>query len=259
MSPSTSDPRKAARAIARATGGFAFELSGAFGAWRVVGPEHGWHVDLVTLRAGDIGADLAARDFTINAMAVPLPGRRAVDPHGGRADLEARLVRMVSAQALADDPLRSLRAVRLVMRARIRARPRRPREAAAQRAPGIDRVAPERVFGELKRIVTSPAARTGIELMDAHGLTEAVLPELAALRGIEQNGSTTPTSTSTRSRCSTPWRAWADRRSARRPGRRRCSHELLSDELTRGGAMRFAALLHDAAKPQTRGSGRTGG
>ena len=109
------DPREAARTIARATGGAAFRLSDAFGAWRVVGPGHGWHVDLVPLRDGDIAADLAARDFTINAMAEPLGGGELLDPHGGRADLDARRVRMVSEAALADDPLRALRAVRLVV------------------------------------------------------------------------------------------------------------------------------------------------
>ena len=108
------DPRRAARAIARAAGGTAFQLSGAFGAWRVVGRDHGWHVDLVALRDDDIAADLAARDFTINAMAEPLAGGELLDPHGGRADLDKRLVRMVSPAALADDPLRTLRAVRLV-------------------------------------------------------------------------------------------------------------------------------------------------
>ena len=70
-------------------------LSGAFGAWRVVGPGHAWHVDLVGLRDDDIGADLAARDFTVNAMAEPLAGGELLDPHGGRADLEARRLRMV--------------------------------------------------------------------------------------------------------------------------------------------------------------------
>ena len=153
------DPRDAARAVARGTGGFAFKLSGAFGAWRVVGPDRGWHVDLVTLRDGDIAADLAARDFTINAMAEPLQGGELLDPHGGRADLEARVLRIVSSAALADDPLRTLRAVRLVVELDLRLDPETA-EAAARHAPGIGRVAPERVFGELKRIVTAPAART---------------------------------------------------------------------------------------------------
>src|SRR3954465_1064410 len=79
------DARPFARRIARAARGTAFQLSGAFGAWRVVGPKHAWHVDLVTLRDGDIHADLAHRDFTINAMAEPLGGGELLDPHGGGA------------------------------------------------------------------------------------------------------------------------------------------------------------------------------
>ena len=107
------DPEPAARAIARAVARPAFELSGAFGAWRVVARGHSWHVDVVRLRDDDIDIDLAARDFTVNAMAEPLAGGELIDPHGGRADLEARRLRMVSAAALADDPLRTLRAARL--------------------------------------------------------------------------------------------------------------------------------------------------
>ena len=67
------------------------------------------------LRDGDIGADLAARDFTVNAMAEPLAGGELLDPHGGRADLDARRLRMVGPSALDDDPLRALRAVRLAI------------------------------------------------------------------------------------------------------------------------------------------------
>src|ERR687889_181070 len=60
-------------------------------------------------------ADLAQRDFTINAMAEPLEGGALIDPHHGRADLERRVVRMVSASSLAEDPLRSLRAIRFAV------------------------------------------------------------------------------------------------------------------------------------------------
>jgi poly(A) polymerase len=246
------DPRRAARAIARDTGGTAFELSGAFGAWRVVGPGHAWHVDLVVLRDGDIAADLAARDFTINAMAEPLAGGELLDPHGGRADLEARRVRMVSAAGLAADPLRTLRAVRLVTELDLELDPATG-AAAAEYAREIDRVAPERVFGELKRIVTAPAARAGLDLMDACGLTAAVLPELSALHGVEQNvfhhadvyGHTLEVLDAVA----------ALERNRQFLGDRPADllAEPLADELTRGGAMRFAALLHDAAKPQTRG------
>jgi poly(A) polymerase len=251
------DPRPAAREIARATGGAAFELSGAFGAWRVVGPDQAWHVDLVTLREGDIAADLAARDFTINAMAEPLGGGELLDPHGGRADLAARRVRMVSENALAEDPLRTLRAVRLVTELGLELDPATAAAVTAHAA-GIDRIAPERVFGELKRIVTAGAASDGLELMAVHGLTEAVLPELAALRGVRQNefhhadvhDHTLEVLDAVA----------ALERDAPAAGLREAGAgvgallaEPLADELTRGGAMRFAALLHDAAKPQTRG------
>jgi poly(A) polymerase len=246
------DPRAAAKAVARTTRGVAFELSGAFGAWRVVGPGHGWHVDIVPLRDGDIAADLAARDFTVNAMAEPLAGGELLDPHGGRADLEARRLRMVSAAALADDPLRTLRAIRLVVELDLHL-DAGTAAAVAEHAPGIDRVAPERVFGELKRIVTAPAARAGLELMDAHGLTAAVLPELTALRGIEQNefhhadvyGHTLEVLDAVA-------RLESDR-DLLGPRGPDLLAEPLADELTRGGGMRLAALLHDAAKPQTRG------
>jgi poly(A) polymerase len=244
------DARKAARAIARDTGGAAFQLSGAFGAWRVVGPDHAWHVDLVTLRDGDIAADLAARDFTINAMAEPLAGGELLDPHGGRADLAARRVRMVSPGALIEDPLRSLRAVRLATELDLEL-DRDTGAAVAANAPRIDEVAPERVFGELKRVVTADRAHAGLALMDAHGLLDQVLPELAPLKGLEQNvfhhldvyGHTLEVLHAVA----------ALERGEYGEDIAALLAEPLADELTKGGGMRFAALLHDAAKPQTRG------
>ena len=244
------EPRRVAREVARATGGTAFQLSGAFGAWRVVGPGHSWHVDLVELRDADIAADLAARDFTINAMAEPLDGGEVLDPHGGRADLDARLVRMVSEGALAEDPLRTLRAVRLVTELDLSLDPATGR-AVSTHAAAIDQVAPERVFGELKRIVTASRARSGLELMDRFGLLGAVLPELRALKGVEQNvfhhldvyDHTLEVLDAVA--CLERGDHGADIADV--------LAEPLGDELTKGGAMRFAALLHDAAKPATRG------
>jgi tRNA nucleotidyltransferase/poly(A) polymerase len=244
------DPRRAARAIARATKGTAFQLSGAFGAWRVVGPGHTWHVDLVELRDADIAADLAARDFTINAMAEPLAGGEVLDPHGGAADLEARVVRMVSAGALTEDPLRALRAIRLVTELDLSLDPATG-EAVARHAAAIDLVAPERVFAELKRIVTADRVLAGLSLMESYGLLAAVLPELLALKGVEQNvfhhldvyDHTLEVLSAVAS--------------LERGDLGADIAEILAaplgDELTKGGAMRFAALLHDAAKPATRG------
>jgi poly(A) polymerase len=259
------DPSDVARALARATGGAAFRLSGAFGAWRVVGPQHSWHVDLVILRDGDIDGDLAARDFTVNAMAEPLAGGELLDPHGGRADLEARRLRMVGPGALAEDPLRTLRAVRIAIDLDLTIEP----ETAAvigREAPGLARVAAERVFGELKQVISSPSVRTGLQLMEAHGITAQVLPELLALRGVEQNEFhhldvydhtlevLDQAIAIERDPLAAGFGEHADAVTA-------LLREPLADELTRGQAMRFAALLHDAAKPSTqtrRPDGRLG-
>jgi tRNA nucleotidyltransferase/poly(A) polymerase len=250
------DPRAAAQALARAAGATAFRLSGAFGAWRVVGPGHGWHVDLVTLRDGDIAADLAARDFTINAMAEPVAGGELLDPHGGRADLAARRLRMVGPGALADDALRTLRAVRIAVDLDLTIEPRTA-AAIGREAPGLERVAAERTFGELKQIIRAPAVRTALRLMEAHGLTAQVLPELIALRGVEQNvfhhldvyEHTLAVLDEVTAIERDPAAAGLGEHAAAVGALLR---EPLADELTRGEAMRFAALLHDAAKPWTR-------
>jgi len=258
------DPRGAARRIAKASGGASFELSHEFGGWRAVAPGQAWQVDVLPLRDGDLDADLAARDFTVNAMAEPLSGGDTVDPHGGREDLAARRLRMVTRQALRDDPLRTLRAVRLAIELGFEIEPATGAAVEAE-APAIARVSPERVFAELKRVVAAPRARRGLELMAASGLLAAVLPELEALRGIEQSvyhhadvlGHTLevldavvameadPASVGLGGDLAAPVSALLA--------------EPLADELTRGTGLRFAALLHDAAKPQTRGEHPGGG
>ena len=249
------DPSGHAKRLAKATRGAAFRLSGEYGAWRVVGPGHAWHVDLVRLRDGDILADLAHRDFTVNAMAEPLAGGELLDPHGGRADLDARLLRMVSSRALEEDPLRALRAVRIAVELELAVEPATGAAAAAHAA-GLETVAPERVFGELKRVVCARDVRRGLALMAAHGLTEVVLPELAALRGVQQSAyhhadvhdHTVEVLEQTARLAADPDAAGLGTHAE---AVRALLAEPLADELTRGEAMRFAALLHDAAKPQT--------
>src|SRR5207302_10593675 len=83
-------------------------------AWRVVDGAHVY--DFAALLDGSIDADLARRDFTINAMAVDLGSGALLDPYEGREDLRRRLVRMVDASNFDDDPLRMLKAVRMAVR-----------------------------------------------------------------------------------------------------------------------------------------------
>jgi poly(A) polymerase len=250
------DPRRAARRIARAAGGAAFELSDAFGGWRVVGPGQAWQVDVTPLQGASLADDLAARDLTVNAMAEPLSGGEIVDPHGGRADLAARRLRMVSPAAFDADPLRTMRVARLACELGFGVD---EATAAAARAHAADlaRVSPERVFAELKRIVVADAALDGIARMDELGLTAVVLPELDDLRGVGQNpyhhrdvhGHTLEVLAAAIELERDPAATLGDDLA---PAVRAVLDEPLADGLTRGGGLRFGALLHDAAKPQTR-------
>jgi putative nucleotidyltransferase with HDIG domain len=251
-----SDPEPVARALARAAGGHAFALSEAFGAWRVVAHDHGWQLDLLPLGGGSIEADLAARDFTVNALAEPLGGGEPIDPFGGLDDLRGGRLRMVSPHAFERDPLRTLRLARLACELGFTVE---PDTAAVARlgADGLARVAPERVFAELKRIVTAERALDGLEQMDALGVTPVALPELSALHGVEQSMfHHLDVHDHTRAVLAETIAIERDPESAlgqHAEAVERLLAEPLADELTRGGALRFGALLHDIAKPQTRG------
>lgn len=249
------DPQDAARALARAARGTAFALSEAWGAWRVLGPRREWHADLLTLQGGSLEEDLARRDFTVNALARPLAGGELVDPYGGVADAAARRLRMVAPGAFDEDPVRVMRLARLACELGLQV-DAATAAGATGRAPRLAQAPQERVFAELKRIVTAPAALEGLALMERLGATEAVLPELAALRGIEQSAYhhldvydhtlAVLGATIELERDPAPLGVHA-------AAVRALLDEPLADELTRGEALRFGALLHDAAKPATRG------
>lgn len=249
------NPRRLARALAGSANAHAFALSETFGGWRVVARDHRWQVDLMPVAGGTIEADLAARDFTINAIAVPLAGGDYVDPFGGLADLRARRLRMVGSRTFESDPLRTLRLARLACELDFEVDPRTAATAAAG-SPALRVVAPERIFTELKRIVIADRAPAGLALMDQLGATDVVLPELTALRGVEQSRyhhldvyeHTRAVLAETVELEREPER-WL--REHAQPVAALLA-EPLGDELTRGDALRFGALLHDVAKPQTR-------
>jgi putative nucleotidyltransferase with HDIG domain len=250
------DPRALARHLALVAGGPVFQLSGEFGAWRVHAPGRRWQVDVTALQGDSIEEDLAQRDFTVNAIAEPLDGGPLIDPFDGALDLEARRLRMVSEENFDRDPLRVLRLARFAAGLGFE-----PDEetiaAAAQRAGQIGEVAQERAFAEFRQLLTSDRPLEGLALMDRLGLTEQLLPELVALRGIDQNRfHHLDVHDHTLAVLEAVMTLQRDPASAVGPEHAEAVTaflgEALADELTRGDALRFGALLHDAGKPATR-------
>jgi poly(A) polymerase len=250
------DPEPAARAVAGVLGGPVFRLSEAFGAWRALDRRRRFFCDVSALHGGAIEDDLAQRDFTVNAMAVPLDDGTLIDPHGGASDLETGVLRLVSPGAYDVDPLRPLRLARLS--AELDLRPDGDTEAATRAAaPMVPRASPERVFAELRRLIVAPGAMLGIELADRLGLLAAVLPEVARLHGVEQShyhhldvyGHTIEVL----ARQIELEGRLGELFPRVEPRLRAVLDERLADDLTRGEALRLGALLHDIGKPATRG------
>lgn len=118
--------------------------------------------------AATIEADLGRRDFSVNAMAIPLSGEpRLIDPHGGRADLEAGLLRALHPASFADDPTRAIRAARYA--ARLGLEPE-PRTEALLRAADLDSVSADRRRAELLRLASEASAPRGFALLREWGL-----------------------------------------------------------------------------------------
>ncbi|HET7444836.1 MAG TPA: hypothetical protein VFJ57_09280 [Solirubrobacterales bacterium] len=174
--------------------GDAAELAAALGAETVAAHERfgtvkvvldGHEVDLATARtetyerpgalptvapAGSIEADLARRDFTLNAIALPLadPGI-VVDPHGGRADLEAGLLRILRPTSFIDDPTRAIRAARYAARFGFALV---PETEELLRATDLTTISAERREAELLRLGAEPSAAEGLELLAGWGLLQ---------------------------------------------------------------------------------------
>src|SRR4051794_31362305 len=143
------EPERAARRYAGRSGGAPFPLSERHGAWRVA-LDGGRTVDFTPL-PGTIEDDLATRDFTINAVAEPVGGGAIVDPFGGREDVAAGILRVVTDGVFEDDPLRLLRAARLEDELGFPLEP--GTEALVRRhAALVTRPSGERIVQELRRL-----------------------------------------------------------------------------------------------------------
>jgi putative nucleotidyltransferase with HDIG domain len=131
--------------------------------------------------------DVKRRDFTINGLLLDPLGDQVLDFVGGRADLDAKIVRAIGApvERFREDRLRMMRAVRFAARLGFAIEPA-TFEAIRSEAAYTHQVAPERVRDELVRILTEGGARRGFELLDAAGLLNQILPEISAMKGVAQ-------------------------------------------------------------------------
>lgn len=177
-----------ARAVADALGGAYFPLDAERDTGRVIlmaADGTRLELDFAALRSASLEADLAARDFTVNALALDERGT-LVDPTGGRADLEAGRIRATSAWAFRDDPVRLLRAVRMEAEWGFEIEPQTAawmrRDAALLALP-----AAERVRDEFVRVMAIQGAAIPLQRFDEFGLLPQVVPELDALKGVTQS------------------------------------------------------------------------
>ena len=183
------DAIQVARRVADALKAAFYPLDEERGSARVVLTQQGgsrYLLDFAALRGPNIESDLRARDFTINAMAVKVDAPQSLlDPLGGIADLDAKRIRDCSPATFRDDPVRILRAIRLAvaLKAKIVLETGQQMRKSAHL---LSNVSPERQRNELFRILGGPQPATSLHTLDIVGALPHVLPELAALKGVQQ-------------------------------------------------------------------------
>lgn len=146
-------------------------------------------IDFACFRGEDLTADLLARDFTINALALPATAVYAdslIDPSGGLADLAAGRLRPTHAEAVASDPVRALRGVRLALVLGLGV-DETTTAVLRQAAPLLSNVSPERVRDELVKLLQTAVPDQVISWLHDLGLLTVVLPEIVALDGVAQS------------------------------------------------------------------------
>ncbi len=192
-----------------------------------------------TVEFGDtLESDLVRRDFTVNAMALRVPGVKLVDPTGGVEDLVAGVLctPIDPAVSFGDDPLRMLRAARFSSQLGFDIEPR-TREAIERLRATLEIVSPERIQGELTRLLGTDDPVRGIRVLVETGLIDEFLPEISALRlEVDEHHH----HKDVYEHSLTVLAQAIEHEHARRPG--------ADPDIP----LRLAALLHDIGKPRTR-------
>ena len=145
-----------------------------------------------------IDQDLARRDFTVNAMAIPLAGNaELIDPHGGLDDLRAGALRVLHDRSFIDDPTRALRAARYAARFDLELEPRTEK---LLRAADLSTVSDDRVQGELRRIAAEPDPAKAVSLIVEWGILPSIDPAAPERVASVVELASGP-----------PWAGWSDR------------------------------------------------
>jgi putative nucleotidyltransferase with HDIG domain len=268
--------RSTARRVADALGGDFYMLDEERDTARVI--EHGpdgelLFIDFCALRAADLEADLSARDFTVNAIAVDLRDpEKLIDPLHGADDLRAGLLRACSPQAFENDPVRVLRGVRqsLAFGIQLEAQTQEWMRAAA---PQMGRISNERQRDEILRILEGNQAQTAFRMLEDLGVLAVVMPELTGMKGVVQSPPHTLdvwehtlqvlaeldrvwnllAADSPGGAVFSPQLAAAAQRLERfTPALKKHMAELLNPNRSIRALLFLAALYHDVSKPQTR-------
>jgi len=150
-------------------------------------PHDGGTMDWAGLAGGTLESDLVRRDFTVNAMAMDVVTGELSDPHGGLSDLESRRLRMTSPTVFEEDPLRILKAYRML--AELDGFRLEPRTQEAMRAgrSGLGAVAEERIEHEIELLLVAPRPGRVVRAMAESGILFSVLPPLKRMEGLVQN------------------------------------------------------------------------
>jgi tRNA nucleotidyltransferase/poly(A) polymerase len=253
------------RAVANAIKGDFYVLDATRGTARVLLPTRpdrpALIMDFAACRGPDWRSDALARDFTINTLAVSLEQGTLLDETGGLADLRAGVIRAVTPQAIEDDPVRALRAVRLACALDMRIAPDTADLVRAGSAL-LSRPSVERLRDELMAILALDNAARATQMLDSFGLLSPLLPEIEPLR-------TCPLARDPQtSILQHTWRVMAalddlldDMRVVLAGGDYALPHaeklakhfaRPLADGRPRAATCRLAALLHDCGKPAVR-------
>ena len=260
--------------LAQSLGGTLVPLSARHQVTRVVFNDFDhlqWNIDLAGF-TGSIQDDLQRRDFTVNALALPLQSwadddwqQGILDPVNGRRDITQKCIRAIGPRVFQEDPGRLLRAVRLASRLKFRLDPETASQIRADAAL-IERVSPERVRDELLAILAADGASGQLEVLDRLDLLCRVIPELAITKGVDQPNvhywdvwghsihSVETAELVTKGHQNSaiyslvPWTQAIDQH----------FEQTVSDGHTRRTILKLTALLHDIAKPQTKSQDATG-